>query len=96
MATYPPMLITFDDGTTVEVVAKARDLVRAEADGFDFASGANPIRAMYAVAYSALSRMARTDGVDPKLVPATFDEFLDVVDVEGVEEPAGNSSGQEA
>lgn len=87
----PPMSVTFDDGTVVRVVPKSRDMVGAEAAGHDFTSG-GPIRAMYAVAFSALQRMDRKgdlpDGVE---LPATLEALIDGADVDAEqdEDPEG-------
>lgn len=96
---FPPMSVTFENGTTVEVQAKPKDLARAEIGGHDFQTG-GPIAGMYAAAWATLGRMSRAgdlpEGVE---VPATLDAFLDLCDVEpaGAEDDdAGEGTGQEA
>jgi len=86
MAMIPGMTVTFDDGGSVEVVPKARDMVGAEAAGHDFATS-GPITSMYAVAYACLQRMERAGTLpDGVTVPATLAELLDGADIEAVED----------
>lgn len=84
MAAIPGMTVTFDDGTTVRVEPKQRDMVRAEAAGADFTTEGMVLAKMYAVAFAALQRMGRAgalpDGVE---LPGSLDEFLDSADLEG-------------
>lgn len=89
---FPTMTVSFDDGTSVTIEPKQRDVVRAEAAGCDFTVEGLPIAKMYAVAYAALQRLGRKgDLPDGFEVPATLDDFLDSADVEGEQEddPAG-------
>lgn len=82
MATVTTLNVTFENGTTVSVGVKPKDLARAEIGGYDFQTG-GPIAGMYASAWAALGRMGRAgdlpDGVE---VPDTLDQFLDLCDVE--------------
>jgi hypothetical protein len=83
------MVVTFDDGTSYKVEAKARDLLAAERNGEAF-DAARPLSGMYAIAQAALARMQRVGDIpaDVKL-PATSAELGDVADVEGAEDPKG-------
>ena len=76
------MTITFDDGTSVRVEPKTRDMVGAEDAGHDFAEGGG-VRGMYAVAYSTLCRMKRNgtlpEGVE---VPESLEAMVDGADIE--------------
>lgn len=79
----PRLLVTFDDGTEIEVQSKLRDMACAERDyktDFEKASG---LQGMYATALAALTRMKR-QGLIVIDVPATMDEFLDLADIEPV------------
>jgi hypothetical protein len=86
------MTVTFDDGTTIKVEPKSRDMVGAEAAGHDFTTGDSPLRGMYATALAALRRMDRAgklpEGIE---LPDTVDAFVDVADVDAEtdEDPEG-------
>lgn len=84
--------VSFDDGGTFEVVAKARDIALAERQGLDV-NTAPPVFTTYAVALAALGRMQRAGDIpaDVKL-PESVDSMLDVADVEDLddgEDPEG-------
>lgn len=74
-------VVEFEDGTTVEVRPKPKDLARAELAGFDFQQS-GPIAATYAAAWAALRRLERS-GTLPEgvTVPESIDAFLDACDV---------------
>jgi hypothetical protein len=85
------MTVTFDDGTVVQVVPKSRDMVGAEAAGHDFPT-AGPLHGMYAVAFSALQRMARNGDLPEGLeLPASLADLIDGADVDAEqdEDPEG-------
>lgn len=94
MTAIPPMLVTFDDGSTVTVVPKPRDMVGAEAAGHDFTMDGQAIHGMYAVAFACLQRMERAgtlpEGVE---VPPSLGSLIDGADVqsEDDEDPEGNA-----
>lgn len=95
MAAIPPMTVTFEDGTTVEVHAKPKDLARAEIGGHDFQTG-GPIAGVYAAAWAALGRMSRAGDLPEGLeVPDTIEGFLDVCDVEAQQEEAEDATGED-
>lgn len=81
-AALPPMTVTFDDGSSVTVAPKSRDMVGAESAGHDFQT-AGPIRSMYAVAFACLQRMARASKL-PKgvTVPESLEALIDGADIE--------------
>lgn len=93
---YPPMTVTFEDGTEVTVEPRPKDVARAEIAGYDFQTG-GPIVGTYAVALATLGRLSRS-GVLPEgvKVPDTLEEFLDVADVDPdvEDDDAGEGSGQ--
>jgi hypothetical protein len=87
MAQIPPMTVTFDDGTEVRVEPKSRDMVGAEAAGYDFTQEGKGITGMYAVGYAVLQRMKRAGDLPEGLeLPATLQEFIDGADVDGDDE----------
>lgn len=96
----PPMTVTFDDGPTIEIQPKSRDMVRAEEAGHDFTESGS-MRTMYATALATLGRLQRYG--EPLLkdfeLPDTVAGFIDCADVDpitGDEDAEGKGSGQGA
>ena len=87
-------VVEFDDGPSIEVALKSRDMAVLERDGADFQT-TPPIRASYLLAFAALSRMKRQGLIDIDL-PVDADALMDVADLEPVadEDAEGNGSGQ--
>ncbi len=95
MQAFPPMTVTFDDGTEIYVEPKQRDMVRAEAAGLNFTEAGNAFAKMYAVSFAALQRMGRAGRLPEGLeLPATLDEFLDAADVAGDEDEDDDPEGK--
>lgn len=89
----PLMTVTFDDGHSIEIKPKPRDLVGAEAAGHDFTT-AGPIRSMYAVAFAVLRRLERLGELpDGLTVPETLEALIDVADVEGADPDPDEGKG---
>jgi len=83
MAAFPPMIVTFDDGTTVHLAPRPRDLLGAEEAGHNFTAGGNEIATSWAVAYATLRRLERTGALPEGVaVPASYQEFRDTADVD--------------
>ena len=94
MAAYPPMTVTFDDGTSIRLEPRPKDLARAELSGFDFQTG-GPIVAAYAVAYATLGRLSRSGVLDDKIsLPDSLDAFVDVADVDEIENEDPDAEGE--
>jgi len=91
MALIPPLTVVFDDGESVVLEPKTRDMARAEKAGHDFTEGGQ-VQGMYALAFAALERQARL-GLLPATVklPESFEAFMDCADIEvdDTENPAG-------
>lgn len=86
-------VVSFDDGQSIEVELKSRDLAALERDGVDL-SATPPMRGSYLLAFAAMSRLARKGllGVD---LPGDVDELMDSADLEPVEaDDVGEGSGQ--
>lgn len=82
MALIPAMTVTFDDGSTVRVEPKTRDMVGAEDAGHDFTEGGG-VRGMYAVAFATLQRMGRIGALpDGVTVPESLQAMIDGADIE--------------
>lgn len=86
--------VTFDEGQTVDVELKSRDLARLEIDGQDIQT-LPPVKGSYLLAFTALQRMDRAGLIDFKL-PADVDGLIDCADIESEDDDAGEGSGQAA
>lgn len=71
--------VMFDDGNTVEIVLKSRDVAKAERAGLVMDEKA-PVTGSYALAFIALQRMQRTGLIDFTL-PASAEALEDVADL---------------
>lgn len=79
--------IVFDDGPTITVDIKPRDIARLEELDRSFAEdGLATPRRMVLAAWLALQRMARRGELPEDVsLPTSLDDFLDVADVESVD-----------
>lgn len=81
------LTVTFDSGASVKLDIRTRDLVRLEEldPGYAATQNASP-RAMFLLAHVTLLRMGRNNQLPADVtVPADFDAFLDVVDIDADE-----------
>jgi hypothetical protein len=85
--------VAFDNGQTVEVDLKSRDVAKAERLGIKM-DDAQPVVGSYALAFVALQRMKRNGQIDFEL-PADAEGLEDIADLEMVDDE-GEGSGQEA
>lgn len=96
---FPRLLVEFDDGRSVELQAKARDMIAAEASGIYMEPGQGQ-RSFYVMAFFAMKRMIRTGELPEDFVlPESVDDLLDIADTlpwveENPADPEGNDSGQ--
>jgi hypothetical protein len=86
--------VQFDDGPEVVVPIMQRDFMRLEQqdrDSIDKDGNIRPHHVMV-LAWLALSRQKRTKQLDETVpLPDTLDEFMDVVDVDVQDDPAGKA-----
>lgn len=90
MPSFPPLRVTFDDGTELLLDPRPRDMALAERDfGTDFRTE-GLFSTSYALALAVLTRMKRAGAIDLEL-PATADALMDIADVEAIpsEDPEG-------
>ena len=76
--------VAFDDGQTVDVVLKSRDIAKAERLGVDM-NKSTPVVGSYALAFVALQRMKRTGAIDFEL-PKDAEALEDIADLEMVDD----------
>lgn len=96
MAFAQRFVVSFDDGTSIEVQSSSRDMVALEKAGIDLTT-MTPILGSYTLAHATLQRLKRVGKIDID-VPDTADELADLADLEPIsadeEDPEGNGSGQ--
>lgn len=89
-ASLPKLLVTFDDGETVELDPRPRDMAIAERRyKHDYSEGGG-FESMYATALACLSRI---NGTLDREVPDTIDALMLVADVEPVEPEDSEGKG---
>jgi hypothetical protein len=86
--------VVFDDGPTVDVELKSRDIAKAERLGVDM-NKSTPVVGSYALAFVALQRMKRTGAIDFEL-PKDSEALEDIADLEMVEEDDDEGEGSAA
>lgn len=83
MSTLPPLRVTFDDGVSLELQPRPRDMAIAERRfGFDYTEG-GAFGGIYATALACLSRM---NGELDRELPDTIDALMQIADVEAIED----------
>jgi hypothetical protein len=86
--------VTFDNGQTVEIALKSRDIAKSERLGIVMDAD-KPTIWMYRVAHLALQRMHRSGTIDFE-IPASPEALEEAADIEMVEDDEGEGSGQAA
>lgn len=86
------LVVAFDDGKRVEIEVKPRDIARLEEVDPTFARDPQALvtpKRTFGLAWVALNRMKRTGAIGIDL-PDSFDEFLDMADIEADEDETAN------
>lgn len=95
-ASFLPVVVTFDDGPSVQIHTSSRDMLALEKDGVKFDEVA-PVEATYLLTFYTLKRYERLGRLPEGLVlPKDADALADIADIDPVqdEDPEGKAEGQ--
>lgn len=93
----PQVTVAFDDGPTITVQPKSRDLLKLEESGVNI-EDTPAFSALYRTTFAALQRMERCGALpDGFVLPESAEAFMDVADLEAEDDDSeGEGSGQAA
>lgn len=93
-SSFLPVVVSFDDGPSVQIHPSSRDMLALEKAGVVF-DELSPIAATYLLAFTTLQRYERLDRLPEGLVlPKDADALADVADIDPVQDDEGKAEGQ--